>query len=105
MSVVNLFDLSGKVAAVIGAGSGIGEAVALGCASYGAHVVCLDLNEDAARRVAAGATAEGRTADAGRLDVTDAPAVDRAFGDIRQRHGALDIVVCTPAINVRKKIL
>jgi NAD(P)-dependent dehydrogenase (short-subunit alcohol dehydrogenase family) len=105
MGVSNLFDLSGRVAAVIGAGSGIGESVALGCAAHGARVVCLDLNEHSARRVASAATANGHLAEAAKLDVTDTAAVERAFADIRARHGSLDIVICTPAINVRKPIL
>ena len=47
-----LFSLAGKTAAVIGAGSGIGEAVAVGAAAQGATVVCLDMNEAAATAVA-----------------------------------------------------
>ena len=39
-----LFGLGGKVAAIIGAGSGIGEAVALGCSRQGATVRCLDVD-------------------------------------------------------------
>jgi NAD(P)-dependent dehydrogenase (short-subunit alcohol dehydrogenase family) len=100
-----LFDLTGRVAAVIGAGSGIGEAVALGCARHGARIACLDLNEEAASRVASCAQRDGAAADAARLDITDSAAVERAFADLRARYGALDIVVCTPAINVRKPIL
>ncbi len=101
----NLFDLTGKTAAIIGAGSGIGEAVAVGCASHGARVVCLDLNDEAAGRVVRAVTAGGGAAESARLDVTDSDAVERAFGDVRARHGSLDIVICTPAINVRKPIL
>lgn len=101
----DLFDLSGKSAAVIGAGSGIGEAVALGCARQGAVVSCLDVNEEAVKHVAARARTDGGAAESGRLDVTDSGAVERAFAEVRDRHGALDIVICTPAINVRKPIL
>ena len=97
--MAGLFDLTGKTAAVIGAASGIGEAVALGCAQHGARVVCLDVNEESVRRVAAQASCE-----AGLLDIRDGKAVDRAFDDINAKHG-LDIVVCTPSINVRKPIL
>ena len=43
-----VFGLGGRVAAIIGAGSGIGEAVAHGCARQGATVACLDINVDAA---------------------------------------------------------
>ena len=100
-----LFDLSGKVAAVIGAGSGIGEAVAVGFAAHGAHVACLDVKEDAVRRVVQAIEAQGGSAEAAQLDVTDRAAVERAFDTLHSRRGSLDIVVCTPAINVRKPIL
>ncbi len=100
----NLFDLTGRTAAVIGGASGIGEAVALGCAGQGARVFCLDLNEDAARKVAARATSDGCSCEAGAIDIRDSAAVDRVLADIDAKHG-LDIVICTPSINVRKPIL
>ncbi len=100
-----LFDLHGKVAVVVGAASGIGEAVALGFAEQGAHVACLDLNDDAAGRVAAAAGTKGGSAEAARVDVTNSADVERAFEAVRSRRGSFDIAVCTPAINVRKPIL
>jgi NAD(P)-dependent dehydrogenase (short-subunit alcohol dehydrogenase family) len=99
-----LFDLTGKTAVVIGAGSGIGEAVALGCARHGARVVCLDVNEEAARRVAAVAASEGYPSSAAALDIRDGAAVERAFDDVNVKYG-VDIAICTPSINVRKPIL
>ena len=39
------------------------------------------------------------------LDIRDSAAVDRALAEVRERHGRLDAVICTPSINVRKKIL
>ena len=41
MTTQSPFRLDGKIAAVIGASSGIGEAVAVACARAGAHVSCL----------------------------------------------------------------
>ena len=105
MPVHNIFDLSGQVAAIVGGGSGIGEAVALGAARAGARVTCLDVKADAAERVAAAARAEGCECDAASLDIRDAAAVDAAFARIRDARGSLDIVICTPGVNVRKKIL
>jgi NAD(P)-dependent dehydrogenase (short-subunit alcohol dehydrogenase family) len=99
-----LFDLTGKTALVIGAGSGIGEAIALGCARQGARVVCLDVNENAARRVADQASADGGSCEARALDIRDVTAVDAAFDDLDRTHG-VDIAICTPSINVRKPIL
>lgn len=101
----NLFDLTGKVAAIVGAGSGIGEAIARGFAAAGARISCLDVNEPAARGVSEAAAREGGASECAMLDIRDAAAVARAFEGLRTRHGTLDIVVCTPSINVRKKIL
>ena len=39
-----MFRLDGKIVAVVGAGSGIGEGVALACGAQGAHVACFDIN-------------------------------------------------------------
>jgi NAD(P)-dependent dehydrogenase (short-subunit alcohol dehydrogenase family) len=98
----SLFDLRGKVVAVVGAGSGIGEAVALLAARLGGRVSLLDLQEDKARAVAVRA---GGDAEAVGLDVADAAAVDKAFDDLVRRRGGLDVVISTPSINVRKAIL
>ncbi len=101
-----MYDLTNRVIAVIGAGSGIGEAVAHACARQGAHVVCLDRDHEAAARVAAALTAgaEG-TAEAGLVDITDHGGVARVIDDLSERLGRLDGVVCTPGVNVRKPIL
>jgi NAD(P)-dependent dehydrogenase (short-subunit alcohol dehydrogenase family) len=97
-----LFRLDGKTAAVIGGGSGIGEAVAIGAAEQGAQVVVLDANHRAASRVAAliGGRATGVA-----LDIRDGAAVHAALDTIARDRGRLDVVVCTPGINVRKPIL
>ncbi len=101
----SLFDLSGKVVAVVGAASGIGEAVALGCGLSGARVVCLDLNAEGAEQVARQIRAAGGIAEAGHLDILRAGAVTSALEAITEQHGRLDGVVCTPGVNVRKPIL
>jgi NAD(P)-dependent dehydrogenase (short-subunit alcohol dehydrogenase family) len=86
-----IFDLTGKTAVVIGAASGIGEAIAAGFARQGAHVLALDIKPDASREIEA-------------LDITDGPAVDRVLAEIDRRQG-IDVLVCMPAVNVRKPIL
>lgn len=100
-----LFRLDGKVVAVIGAGSGIGEAVALAVAGQGGFVYCLDIGTATVEAVAGRIEDEGGEAQAGPLDIRDAGAVQTTFATIRERHRRLDAVVCTPSINVRKSIL
>jgi NAD(P)-dependent dehydrogenase (short-subunit alcohol dehydrogenase family) len=95
MSTQGPFRLDGKVAAVIGASSGIGEAVAVASARAGAHVICLDVE---------GGKADG-VANRLRIDFVKGADVQQALEDIHERQGRLDVVVATPAINVRKTIL
>jgi NAD(P)-dependent dehydrogenase (short-subunit alcohol dehydrogenase family) len=97
-----LFDLTGKNAAIVGGGSGIGEAVARGAAAMGARVTILDANGEAADRIA---SAIGNGATAAPLDIRDRADVNRAFEAMVRGGGRLDIVICTPSINVRKTIL
>lgn len=99
------FDLTGRTVAVIGAGSGIGEAIARTCAAQGARVVCLDLNREQAGRVADDLAAGGVEAFAGTVNILDDAGVRSTLEGIASDHGSLDGVVCTPAVNVRKPIL
>jgi len=111
----SIFSLTGRSAAVVGAGSGIGEAVAIGCAEAGARVYCLDIDADGAAATAAaiqeassgsgGAGARVPPATRGQVDILDGPAVTAAFEAIAADHGSLDVVVCTPGVNVRKPLL
>ena len=102
MSQSGLFDLTGRTAAIIGGGSGIGEAVTVGVARHGASVIVLDADAAAANGVAARI---GGDAGGAALDIRDGAAVRAALEGIARDRGRLDIVVCTPGINVRKPIL
>jgi len=103
--LTRLFRLDGRRAVVVGAGSGIGQAIALGLAAHGAEVTCADRDLTAARNtVDQGAAANGPgwgALAAHELDVLDDAAVARAVEDL----GAVDILVVTPAVNVRKRLL
>jgi NAD(P)-dependent dehydrogenase (short-subunit alcohol dehydrogenase family) len=96
-----LFDLTGKKALVVGAGSGIGEAAALGLAAHGAHVLCADLNLEGAQKVTDAIKSSGGSAEAIAFDMRDGEAAKKIVGDLTD----LDVLVSTPAINVRKELL
>ncbi len=101
----DMFRLDGKVVAVIGAGSGIGAAVAMGVGVQGGHTICLDVMRDPAEATAASIRAAGGTAGSAVLDITDQAGVTAVLEGLATTHGHLDGLVCTPAINVRKPIL
>lgn len=100
-----LFDLSDRVALAVGGGSGIGQAGAEGLAAHGAHVVVADLSEDDARGVAARIQAASGKASALAIDVRDTAAVERMVAAVLREHGRLDILLMTPAVNLRKRLL
>jgi NAD(P)-dependent dehydrogenase (short-subunit alcohol dehydrogenase family) len=87
-----VLDLTNKVAAVTGGGSGIGEAVAVLFARQGAQVAVIDLDEPAARRTADRITADGGQARTLRTDVADRASVHAAFVNIDADLGRLDIL-------------
>ncbi len=89
-----LFDLTGSVAIVTGAGSGIGQRIATGLAQCGAKVACLD------RRVDGGLEStvklienEGGAAIALMADVTERDSLEGAVAQTEKNLGALGIAV------------
>jgi len=82
-----------KVALVTGAGSGIGAAMARRFAEEGAKVVAADLNEDAAREVAAEIEKHGGIAAAVRQDVGDPASVEKSVEFALEKFGRLDVAV------------
>jgi NAD(P)-dependent dehydrogenase (short-subunit alcohol dehydrogenase family) len=88
-----VFQLTGKVAIVTGAGSGIGLAIARLFGAQGARVVLLDLDGASARAAADAIQSAGGTADALACDVADADQVADAFGRIEAARRRIDILV------------
>jgi NAD(P)-dependent dehydrogenase (short-subunit alcohol dehydrogenase family) len=100
-----LFDLSERVALVVGGGSGIGQAGAEALAAHGAHVVVADVTAAAATGVAERIRASGGRASSVTVDVRDTAAVDTMAAGVEGDHGRLDALLTTPAINLRKRFL
>lgn len=93
-------DLTGRVALVTGAASGIGAACARELAALGALVVVADLRADAAEAVAAGI---GGGAHAMAADVADAASVSAMVDATVARHGRLDIAVNNAGVGMPVK--
>ncbi|MEQ1505128.1 MAG: SDR family oxidoreductase [Myxococcota bacterium] len=88
--------LAGRVAWVIGGGSGIGKGIARGLADHGATVVITGRN---AERLAAAAAELGPRAVPVAGDVRDPAALDAIVAGIDRDHGRLDIVIAGAAGN------
>jgi NAD(P)-dependent dehydrogenase (short-subunit alcohol dehydrogenase family) len=91
--------LSGKVAAITGGAGGIGLAIAQRFAREGAHVVLLDLLEEAGEREAAAICDAGGHAAFFRLDAADEDAVNGVVETIETAVGPIDILVCSAGIS------
>jgi NAD(P)-dependent dehydrogenase (short-subunit alcohol dehydrogenase family) len=90
--------LRDTVAAITGAGSGIGRAAALRVGEEGCKVAILDWNGDSAAAAAEQIEKTGGTAIAIKTDVTQEEQVEAAFSRIVEAFGRLDILVSNAAI-------
>ncbi|MBJ3774678.1 SDR family oxidoreductase [Acuticoccus mangrovi] len=91
---MDLFDLSGDIAFVTGAGSGIGQAIAIGLGKAGADVACLDRAGSAGLgETVAAVEAAGRRAVAIEADVRDKTAVEAAVARTEAELGPLTTAV------------
>jgi NADP-dependent 3-hydroxy acid dehydrogenase YdfG len=98
-----LRDLTGKVAWVTGAGTGIGEGSAVALAGAGMKLVLSGRREAELARVAKRITDAGGTARIAPLDVVDAKAVAAVVKGIEQQEGRIDVVVNSAGLNVTRR--
>ena len=83
------YDLTGQVAIVTGAASGIGHAIATVLAERGATLALVDRSDS----VAETARTLGPDHIAFKMDVTDEAAIERMVGEVAQRLGKIDILI------------
>ena len=101
--MTNMFDLSGRVALVSGAASGMGKTSSLALAEAGADVVLADLNEEGAQATAAEIESLGRGALPVRCDISKPADIRAMFGRIDDQFGRIDFVANIAGEAIRKK--
>lgn len=88
----NVFDLSGRVAVVVGTGA-FGTEISQGFAEFGADVVCADFSEEAAKNAAGLVEKAGRKSLALRCNVGVQEDVDNLVARTMEKFGTADILV------------
>ena len=97
----SLFDLSHRIAVVVGGTSGIGRTLALGLADAGADVVSTGRRQALVEEVAAAIEARGRRTLRQAADVDDGPSLERLRDRCLETFGRIDIMVCAAGITKR----
>lgn len=99
------FDLTGKVALVVG-GGGIGGAIAQGLADFGARIAVADLDVEAAREIAQLCARPGAGSSlALQLDITEPAMVNAVVAAIEAETGRIDILINSAGINIRRPFI
>jgi NAD(P)-dependent dehydrogenase (short-subunit alcohol dehydrogenase family) len=96
-----LFDLSGRVAVVVGGSSGIGRTLALGFADAGADVVATARRGDLVDAVAGEIEARGRRTLRVPSDVSDTASLERVRERCLAAFGRIDIMLCAAGTTKR----
>ncbi len=105
MHVLKMFDLTGQVAVITGAGSGLGFQFAEAMAEAGARVVCADIVAESAEKTAAHVTQMGGEALAVRCDVTREDEVAGLFAAALETFGTVDIAFANAGIGDPQPLL
>jgi len=96
-----LFDLSGKVAVVVGGTSGIGRALALGFADAGADVVASGRRGDLVDETAAAIESRGRRSLRQTCDIEDPGSLTKLRDECLETLGSVDVLVAAAGTTKR----
>jgi NAD(P)-dependent dehydrogenase (short-subunit alcohol dehydrogenase family) len=99
-----VYDLSGRVAFVTGAGRNIGAEIARTLAKAGAAVACVATTRENLERVVAEIKTSGGKAVALTGDISDRAAMERAVSAAESAFGTVDILVNNAAITINKSL-
>ncbi len=94
----NLFDLTGKIAVIVGGTTGIGHAVALGLARSGATVVASSRRKDMVRSVAEELQTLGSTTLAVTSDVQNRASLENLRDRVVAEFGRVDVAIVTAGV-------
>jgi NAD(P)-dependent dehydrogenase (short-subunit alcohol dehydrogenase family) len=97
-------DFSGKVAAITGAASGIGRALALALAREGAHLALSDIAEEGLAETRALVEGTGVKVTSERLDVSDRAAFGAHVDRVVSEHGRVNLVFNNAGVTVASNI-
>ncbi|TDF95383.1 SDR family NAD(P)-dependent oxidoreductase [Paenibacillus piri] len=100
-----MFDITNKIALVVGGGGGIGGASALSMAEFGATIVVADLNLVAAEEQAHQIEKLGGRAMPLHVDITSPAQVERMAELTISEFGKIDILLNSTGATVRKPLL
>src|SRR5262249_61807682 len=87
-----LFDLTGRVAVVSGASSGVGRAMSLALGQFGADLALLDLNHDGLAATAEAIRELGRRAIPLPCDVADPEQIRSTYATLDREFGRVDFL-------------
>jgi NAD(P)-dependent dehydrogenase (short-subunit alcohol dehydrogenase family) len=93
VSETNLFELTGKVSLVTGAGSGLGRIFCEAMAEHGSDVVCSDINRVWAEETAGMIAKYGVKTAVVKADVSKQDEVKALFKKADQEFGKLDVLL------------
>lgn len=90
--------LRGKLVLITGSGSGLGREIAMNLADFGCKIAVVDINENAAKKVAAEINQKGIKAISFKADISKKSEVEKLKEDVTKQLGTVDIVVCNAGL-------